>query len=363
VARPKTLITYSTSSTRPVTQATRARPPSCRVFGNEGTWEANFTAWKMATVPATKEKQDGTITLKAFLGSNGTTTTTTTTIKPSTTFFHGTNTTKSTTAAFNTPSFHHLLFIGDSTMARLYNNLPVAEPFAQIKKSGQCGLMKYYGFERAKDWIWPNATLGEGPVAYGLNNTFCTDCGGCGSTLQAVLGKDGQEMVKSYEYISVEFARDREQQTETTKTSQETLGLYLNTTYVRELCVLGTGLHDVILNVIADQYASNVMELLGIVKPFCRQVVWLQTTATRNDPGRPQENRKLLQLNEAILGLCPLLGPDFLILDLWSMSLPRATHVDNVHGTPVFYRELGRMFLEAAGIPVAVTEEGDVESG
>eukprot|EP00624_Nannochloropsis_granulata_P001092 evm.model.NODE_14895_length_20464_cov_20.899530.3 len=222
--------------------------------------------------------------------------------------------------------------------------------------------MKYYGSRRAKEWIRPNATRGEGPIAYGLHNPFCTDCGGCGSTLQAVLGKDGKEMEKSYEYISVEFARDREQQTESTKTSQETLGAYLNKTDVRELCVIGTGLHDVILNITSQQYTSNVLEFFVIVEPLCKQVVWLQTTATRNDLGRPQENRKLLQLNEAMLRLCPRLGPDFLILDLWNMSLPREVHVDNVHGTPEFYRELGGMFLEAAGIPSA-NEKGDVESG
>lgn len=292
--------------------------------------------------------------MRAFLGSHSN----------NTTFFRSPNTTNPTNTAsiaIDTPSFQHLLFIGDSTMARLYNNLPVAEPLPELKKSGQCGLMKYYGFERAKEWIWPNATRGEGPVAYGLNNSFCTDCGGCGSTLQANLGK---EMEKSYEYISVEFARDREQQTDTTKTSQETLGAYLKTTYVRDLCVMGMGLHDVILNITSQQYTTNVMELVSIVKPFCKQVVWLQTTATRNDPGRPQENWKLLQLNEAMLGLCARLGVDFLILDLWHMSLPRDTHVDNVHGTPEFYRELGRMLLEAAGIPVAVTtEKEDIESG
>ncbi len=56
--------------------------------------------------------------------------------------------------------------------------------------------------------------------------------------------------------------QDREHQTRTTRTSQETLALYLNHTDAafvrRDVCIIGSGLHDVIIDFPIEQYVANV---------------------------------------------------------------------------------------------------------
>jgi hypothetical protein len=83
-----------------------------------------------------------------------------------------------------------------------------------------------------------------------LKTPFCTDCKGCHSTLKVFY--EDQKSVQSYEYVAVEFSRDREFQTQTWSTSQDTLGLYLHKAFPSHLCILGAGAYDVQLNITVE---------------------------------------------------------------------------------------------------------------
>jgi len=204
-------------------------------------------------------------------------------------------------------------------------------------------MMDYYGLSPAKEWIPPDTTI-EGPIAHGLRNHFGTDCAGCDSHMKVVFGDD-KLIGRSTEYIAVEFARGREFQTDWTGTTQETLATYLSMTFDRDLCIVNSGVHDLILDITPSQYASNVVEYAENLKPFCQKIIWLMIPASRNDPGQPQDHVRSRQFNERVQEQCSQLGPQVLLLDLWKMSLPLTLHEDNVHHKPVYYEELARLLL------------------
>ncbi len=109
---------------------TQQQPPQCHVVRNQGMWQENFTRWEVVD----KSSRDA---LSSFLH---------------------------TTRGSPTPAHHHhYLFIGDSTMARLYNHLPLPSNLTLLKQTGHCGLMDYYGFAKPDDWVRPDPTMGEGP--------------------------------------------------------------------------------------------------------------------------------------------------------------------------------------------------------
>lgn len=204
-------------------------------------------------------------------------------------------------------------------------------------------MMDYYGLSPAKTCIPPNTTI-EGPIAHGLSNPFCTDCSGCDSRMKVDFRGD-KLIDRSSEFIAVEFARDREFQTDRTGTTQETLGTYLSMTFDRDLCIVNSGIHDLILDITPFQYASNVAEYAKILKSFCEKIIWLMIPASRNEPGQPQDHVRSLQFNDRVKERCSQLGPQVLLLDLWEMSFPLPLHEDNVHHKAVYYKELARLLL------------------
>ena len=222
----------------------------CHFYENKGKWTDEYQKWAINS-PASYN------IVKEFRGDLGDTT------NPSQT------------------TLKHFLFCGDSTMARLFSNLPFNDPsnrkFSTLKTGDRCGMMEYFGLHRAKDWVPPKQGL-EGPCSFGLKNPFCTDCGGCDPTLKVSYVEE--KVDQTYEYVAMEFSRDREFQTATASTSQETLGEYLGQTFPRHLCIVGTGAHDVILKVTVEQYAANVVDYINILKLYCKKVIWLQISAS-----------------------------------------------------------------------------------
>ena len=297
-------------------------PKDCTFFQNNGFWDSNFTKW-------TLEAEEYQIqSLKNFF------------------------TDPDETNDVHREGLQHFLFCGDSTVIRLFSQIFYSaalssQSFVTIKTSNRCDLMEYYGFKRAKNWISPNLSI-EGPCRYGHDNPYCTDCRGCNSMFK-VSYEDGK-IQQTYEYISIEFARDREFQTDKSSTSQETLGLYLQKTFRRDLCVATAGIHDVILDISVMQFAENVSDYLTILTRWCKKVVWLQTTASLDTPSRKQKNEILMRFNAAVKRTCSQDHLDqIMIFNTWEMSLPAELHADNVHHTGIYYKEVVRLILELAG--------------
>ena len=226
------------------------------------------------------------------------------------------------------PRKQRWLFLGDSTMRRQFtsSNLDrhlVGEPIHFIKKgrngtadpcwtsmdceertADRCEMAEVYGFEPAKEWkpptFFPNF---EGPVNYGSDHPFCSDCGGCETQfLHCNINKSAnrndikkckQKKLAYGGYLKVEFARDVELQTEFYQTTQENTALYLKQHFnkpelVKEwgkpICVILTGFHDMILLIKTShfelsRYVENVEWYLNVMKPECSHIIWLSNTA------------------------------------------------------------------------------------
>ncbi len=115
-------------------------------------------------------------------------------------------------------------------MARHNGRLPLKAMHGKLpivtKRSSRCDLLEYYGLARATEWIAPDDRL-EGPVAFDLHNSFCTDYRGCNATLRTVMDAATND-TWTYESLSVDFARDREFPTAAgATTTQEAVGQYL----------------------------------------------------------------------------------------------------------------------------------------
>ena len=234
-------------------------------------------------------------------------------------------------------------------MVRLFENVILNltsqyhHPALEMKHGGRCDLMEYYDLPRATNWLIPDLTR-EGPCAHGLQNHFCTDCSGCNAQRKGFLGEDGN--IATYEYIPVEFARDREFQTNETSTSQATLAAYLKKTYKRDLCVVNSGIHDMLLNSIStEQYTTNVLEYLQHIERHCARIIWILTNAVKGDERYAQNNDILFKFNENIRENCQQIDSKVLIVDIWNMSFPETLHADNIHMQKPYYQELANLIL------------------
>ena len=295
-----------------VNSASRRDAEKCQLFLNDGHWDEDYQKWNPAAAAA-GESETGI--LEAFLRPDA-------------------------SGIPEPQSFRHVLLCGDSTVSRLW----LAQHTGSIFKSGgRCNMMEYFGLSPAKTWTLPNTTI-EGPCAHGLSNPFCTDCGACDSHMKVDFRGD-KLIDRSSEYIAVEFARDREFQTDQTGTTQETLRTYLSMTFDRDLCIVNSGIHDLMLNITPIQYATNVVEYAEILKEFCDKIIWLMIPASRNDPGQPQDHFRSRQFNDQVVKRCDQLGPQVLLLDLWQISLPLTLHEDNIHHKHIYYEELARLLM------------------
>ena len=117
-------------------------------------------------------------------------------------------------------------FIGSSTMMRTVNAIKGVHQVMTTwtghrGSAGRCNFGQFLGVETVPEGDWvPPVSGKEGPVLHGLEHPGCTDCSGCDAWRSG-------EAVPSVDYLPSEYARDVEIQTNTTNTTQETLGVYL----------------------------------------------------------------------------------------------------------------------------------------
>jgi hypothetical protein len=248
-------------------------------------------------------------------------------------------------------------------------------------------------------WRLPNYTMAEGPMHYGYDHPYCTDCDGCDTRLLtcSLLEKEddgdaagtGTDTTSILEdtcptdpniedrmytgpayggYLSVEFARDVELQTEQYATTQENLlsnyiAQHWNTPHSmlqefgRPICTVSTGLHDIALpNVTKAAYLHNVRWYLDILSEQCDYILWITNTCPlTNDYAQTQDS--IYEWNMAVRDI--LLSSSSssssssvssfyhksFYLDVFNASIT-FDHVDNIHMSDVWYQSLAS-FLQA----------------
>ena len=175
-------------------------------------------------------------------------------------------------------------------------------------------------------------------------------------------------------YLSIEYARDVEIQTNTTGTTQESLAMWLAEAAQKDakapapsprtdsrsqtpatpvvskaICVVNSGIHDMAVVGITDAaYLLNVRFYLRALRGtgVCAHFVWLQTTAVSgNNTEHPQNTARIGQWNDLVRGLLEEreFGDLATIVDPLSKSWG---HVDHVHLSSSYYLQLAKLFLD-----------------
>jgi hypothetical protein len=163
-------------------------------------------------------------------------------------------------------------------------------------------------------------------------------------------------------YVSVEFARDVEIQSEEYTTTQENVAKYIErdwnigamiADFGRPICVVGTGFHDVAIipKIQLVVYLENVRWYLDLLSPVCDHVVWVSNTCPATDE-HPQKREQTNEWNLAVRDL--LMERDHTsFIDVFAASI-EFEHKDNLHMSNNWYDLLGKMFLKViAGESVA----------
>lgn len=141
------------------------------------------------------------------------------------------------------------LFIGDSTMSRLFQTFMRPQYDVRQKTAGRCDNCPYYGMAKNRfPRKTPVVSEVEGPFVFGLQNPGCSDCFGCNNRL--ISRTQTGRMNSSWEYLGIEFARDTELQcsydNKQSTSTQETASDYIrNKTYTH--IFFNTGIHDKLL--------------------------------------------------------------------------------------------------------------------
>ncbi|GMI48428.1 hypothetical protein TrCOL_g11240 [Triparma columacea] len=228
------------------------------------------------------------------------------------------------------------LFLGDSTVGRLWGQLPGRAPSADIRTE-RCNWLQSFGINKSKVWSAPPSDAG--PVGHGLEHHWCTDCQGCNSFYYT--RQRGTSGTNSY--IAVEFAKDVEMQSVLGNTTQETLVRFLKAHLNHDVCVVNSGIHDqAILNLTTSQYVANVNAYLKGLHTVCSHLVWIDTTAPATD-NYHQKLNKTLVWNRAVNGMILKDFHDVYIVGVGGASV-HWPHVDNVHLDAAWYSALAKLF-------------------
>ena len=246
----------------------------------------------------------------------------------------------------------------------------------QQRMGKRCKLNEIFDLPYADEWIKPEATNVEGPVLYGLQNQYCTDCRGCDTNFldcqikESGLGQPHDIALRPCDrkrltyggYINIEFARDLEIQTPKFNTTQENIAAYLHTSWnlpggplVQKwglpICVINTSAHDCKLDFITvEGFIKNVEWYLNLFVSECSHIIWLSNTIPTNDTIHkwPQTEEMMRSLDEAVKKLLThsrVLNrmSSFINVADESMNWP---HADHVHMDDSFYYKLGEWMLE-----------------
>lgn len=206
------------------------------------------------------------------------------------------------------------------------------------KKGGRCDLVEFMGMQRSAKWVPPVPGAKEGPVVYGLQNSFCTDCYGCFAVKGkcSAKGSSNESRVVDFdlEYLPMEFSRDRELQSTEGATTQATIAAYLRKrSYPADAIIINQGVHDLeIEGLQVEDYVQRVHDNLQALKSSAQLIVWLFTSFTLD-----KDNEKIAAWNHAVHAMIAKNFSNVFILDSFQMSQVKNMHKDSIHMIPSFY--------------------------
>lgn len=283
------------------------------------------------------------------------------------------------------PQPRRWLFWGDSTVSRLFSlsNLLIAlvqSPLKQMHnqcyahmacdhiKGGRCKLNDLFGLSYPVKWTSPKLLNFTGPLVFGADNPYCTDCSGCNSNflkcdlLQNVSADsrcDASRREFTYGgYIAMEFARDIEIQTPEFLTTQENLAAYIHRVWntpdmIQEwgkpMCVISAGIHDVAINNISTvDYLRNVNSMLKNFTSVCEHIIWLGNTApSGGESHHLQTIDNMKSWDNAVrelIGMETEFFHNMSFIDVHNASLTWP-HDDHIHMKSDWYQQLGNNFF------------------
>lgn len=254
-------------------------------------------------------------------------------------------------------------FLGDSQINFLFNFLTYPYNITRHReaKEKRCGVLDYYNFSKADMWNPPSNARNEthvgnqtqGPYDFGLKNPFCMDLlGWKNEMLESSIGNNKTRFV---EKLCLDYASDVEQQTPTTRTSQETMILYITNQLERRnlhvhdtVCVTNVGIHDQKLcagksdELCLQIYLQNVGVYLNLLQKVCGDIVWIAITPVFGETNRPQKNETIYIWNEEVSKIISGYSNTFYI-DVWHAA-SAYRHIDNVHFEWSYYITFGALF-------------------
>ena len=250
--------------------------------------------------------------------------------------------------------------------------------------AGRCNTMEQFHLPRLptiQKWQLPDFAIGEGPMKFGYDHPYCTDCDGCDSHILSCTISNNDDVIDnkvmeqcqrnhnnnsdsvaasyigpSYGgYLSVEFARDVELQTVTYRTTQENfLSMYIANEwnkpiaiheFGRPICVVSTGHHDVAVpNITLHVYLQNVQWYLELLIQQCDYILWI----SNNCPATDNYHQTIRGTNEWNIGVRDLLlrskanrsiRSKIFYMDIFNASQTWA-HDDNIHMSQTWYKLL-----------------------
>ena len=245
-----------------------------------------------------------------------------------------------------------VLFAGDSTMMFLFKATPSSKINGCKKIIGtRCNFLEFVHQNRSKRWSAPTSL--EGPTKYGLTHPYCSDCKGC-----EPMAYNCKDSKSNLYYLPVEYTRDVEHPTLYTKTTQESVALYLKSNPM-EGCVINVGLHDMKLKLSSRQYVSRVVMWLESIRPYCKTLVWVSLNSVQESPVakgalyiHPQYNRVIRVWNNKLYN--KLKTVDF--LDVYNLST-HMRHRDNVHMEPTYYKVVNELVFSKLLVKKALSNK------
>ncbi|EKX40286.1 hypothetical protein GUITHDRAFT_142794 [Guillardia theta CCMP2712] len=273
------------------------------------------------------------------------------------------------------------LFFGDSTVMRLFSYSRLANDLVSqggrrvqllhgdrficdTRESRRCANQHIFGLTTARVWSPPRFELGEGPIKFGLTHPHCQDCSGCHSLFllcrprrQSTERFSPAEAQVSYGgYLSIEYARDVEMQSEESTTTQENIASFLARSFNSPallsawkppVCIVSAGNHDVAIpHMRLSQYVENVKWYLLLLLQQCYHILWLTNTApaSNNFSQKVEQTQNWDMAVRMMLQNSTELRKKTSVIDVFEASRVWR-HADNVHMDEEWYRRLGGWWM------------------
>lgn len=252
------------------------------------------------------------------------------------------------------------LLFGDSTVRKFVRaSMGCATSFETLShRCDHCMYLTSTESIDAENWKKPNASLGEGPVGFGLLNPTCNDCYGCDlgiNVKREVDAETNNTFEQKIHYFPVEFARDVSTQCPAVgaTTTQQAVQYYLKRNYPQRgydwnmtTCLVSVGFHD--MSIVPDigvaTYVKNVKNYIRQIRPFCRTMLWLGMHQVMGIGRYGQSKEKVLHWNKGVLDMLQSYQNDIVFIDTTNRTSNDSEHHDNIHMDYKYYVSFA-MFL------------------